>query len=454
MTKHVHILGICGTFMGGIAVLARQLGYTVTGSDENVYPPMSTSLASQGITIMPGYAPAHLQPHPDLVLMGNVCKRGNPAVEYVLDQGIPFDSGPGWLSREILANRHVLAVAGTHGKTTTTSLLTWLLSYAGLDPGYLIGGVANNFTGTAALGSVPFFVIEADEYDTAFFDKRPKFLHYHPQTVILNNLEFDHADIYSDLAAIQQQFHYLLRTVPGKGTILYPSHDLVLRDVITRGVWSKVQTFGASDATWQAQLSNESGTHFRVFYQGSCLGEVEWALWGQHNVSNALAAIAAAVRVGVSPQVALQGLQQFKGVKRRLELTGQVNGISVFDDFAHHPTAIEKTLAAVRARVGKRPIFAVLQFGSNTMRSGAHDALQLAKALQSADAVLLLNPVAGSNQLQLICEKMPQGAHIYDSVEDIVQHLKKRLKSDDNVVVMSNKGFDGLQQKLLQALQT
>jgi UDP-N-acetylmuramate: L-alanyl-gamma-D-glutamyl-meso-diaminopimelate ligase len=349
---HIHILGICGTFMGSLAVLAKQLGYRVTGADQQVYPPMSTQLAAAGIELIEGYDPAQLDLNPDLIVVGNVISRGNPVMEAVLNRLIPYTSGPAWLAEHVLKNRWVLAVAGTHGKTTTASLLTWILDYSHYAPGYLIGGVPNNFPASASLGASSFFVIEADEYDCAFFDKRSKFLHYHPRTVILNNLEYDHADIFPDLAAIQKQFHHLVRIVPEEGLIIYPAKDQNLRQVLAQGVWTPEQTLGA-DGDWQVRLLAPDGSHFSVWLQGEWVGEVQWTLLGAHNVHNALAALAAARHVGVEPHNACAALKEFSGVKRRMELIGEVKGRKIYDDFAHHPTAIATTLEGLRARVGQ-----------------------------------------------------------------------------------------------------
>lgn len=453
MQKHLHILGICGTFMGGVARIARQLGFKVTGSDHNIYPPMSNALAAQDIQIMSGYEAAHLCPRPDKVLFGNVCKRGVPAVEAVLNESIPFASGPAWLAENVLHQRHVLAVAGTHGKTTTTSMLTWILTCAGLKPGYLIGGVSHNLSHTANLGDSPYFVIEADEYDTAFFDKRPKFLHYFPNTLVLNNLEFDHADIYPNVEAIEQQFHFLIRTVAPKGQIIYPQKDFHLNRVLARGAWSGLETFIGPDSRWQARLHHQDASFFEVFFENTSCGHVKWRLWGEHNVENALAAIVAAQHVGISPKISTAALCEFEGVKRRLEIAAEINGITLYDDFAHHPTAIEKTLKALRSRVAGKKIIAVLQFGSNTMRSGGHTDECLAKALQEANQIILFNNEEKGGQLQKLQAYSSSPMTIFSSVDTIIDYLKNTLVSQDQVLIMSNKGFDGLQKKLTQALQ-
>lgn len=447
----VHILGICGTFMAGIAVLAKEHGYDVSGSDLNVYPPMSTQLEAQGIKLMNGYDSAHITPDIDCVIVGNVIRRGNPAMEYVLENNIPYISGPQWLAEKLLRNRWVLAVSGTHGKTTTTSLLTWILEFAGKKPGFLIGGVPENFGVSARRGDDPFFVIEADEYDSAFFDKRSKFIHYHPKTLILNNLEFDHADIFSDLDAIQQQFHFMIRTVPGNGLIIRNAMDANLQTVLEKGCWTPVTTFGGN-GKWQARLIKPDGSAFEVFYDGQSMGEATWELLGNHNVENALAAIAAAHHAGVSVEKALAALPHFKNVKRRLEIKSVAKGITIYDDFAHHPTAIATTLAGLRNKIGKQRIIAVLEFGSYTMRTGVHkDTIQ--NALSTADIVICKRPEDGNWQLDAVLKQFKQPATLYDSVEAIVQNLVGQLQSGDHVVVMSNGGFGGIHQKLVQAVQ-
>ncbi|HLD17384.1 MAG TPA: UDP-N-acetylmuramate:L-alanyl-gamma-D-glutamyl-meso-diaminopimelate ligase [Coxiellaceae bacterium] len=447
----IHILGICGTFMGGLALIARRLGYTVSGSDYNVYPPMSDALEAAGITLQEGYLARHLQPHPNLVVMGNALSRGNEAVEYVLDHNIPFTSGPEFLHQHVLQNKHVIAVAGTHGKTTTTTMITWILEKAGLNPSYLIGGVPKGFDQTARLTESPYFVIEADEYDTAFFDKRPKFLHYHPRTCVINNVEFDHGDIYEDLDQIKKQFHYLVRTVPGYGAIVMNDMDANVRDIMEKGCWSRLIRFSfEKDAQWQAKAINQDGSTFDVWHAGEKVGCIEWSHCGFHNVQNALAALAACFDVKVPVKTAISALNSFPGVKRRLEVLGQKKGVTVYDDFAHHPTAIEHTLNGLRARVGKDRLIAVLQFGSNTMLQGAHRD-QIPGALAKADEVVLLNP-HGSWSLDEVMKSMQQPAHMYDDVAQIIDYLKSHVKSGDHILVMSNKGFDNLHQRLLEAI--
>jgi len=444
----VHILGIAGTFMAGIAVLAKEAGFEVVGADVNVYPPMSTMLESYGIPFFNEYRVEDIDLNVDYVIVGNVISRGNPAMEYVLDQRLPYISGPSFLFQHILQKRHVLAVAGTHGKTTTTSLLTWILAYAGKNPGFLIGGVPENFGVSARIGADPYFVIEADEYDSAFFDKRSKFIHYHPKTLILNNLEFDHADIFPHLDAIKQQFHYLVRTVPRNGVIIQNAHDRHLKEVLEKGVWSNVVTFG-DGGEWRAALLEADGSHFSVFHQEKCLGNVRWDLLGMHNVENALAAIAASTYADVLPQTALEALPLFKNVKRRLEVKGVIGGVTVYDDFAHHPTAIEKTLSGLRAKIGSSRIVVVLEFGSYTMRTGVHKHA-LKEALVSADVVVCKRP---SWDLESVFQTFSQSTALFDNVEEIVGYLGQGLYPGDHVVVMSNSGFEGIHQKLLGTLR-
>lgn len=391
---HIHVLGICGTFMGSLAVLAKELGHRVTGSDANVYPPMSTQLQAQGIELMQGYDPAHLEPAPDLVVIGNALSRGNPAVEHVLNKGLPYVSGPQWLADHVLQGRWVLAVAGTHGKTTTTSMLAWVLEHAGMSPGFLIGGVPQNFGVSARLGGTPFFVVEADEYDSAFFDKRSKFVHYRPRTAILNNLEFDHADIFPDLAAIERQFHHLVRTVPGEGLIIRPSAEKALERVLGMGCWTPVQTTGEG-GQWQARLLAEDGSRFEVLFDGIVQGEVDWPLTGLHNVANALASLAAARHVGVMPSQGAAALSEFRNVKRRMEKVAEVRGVTLYDDFAHHPTAIATTLDGLRKQVGAdTQVIAIVEPRSNSMKLGAHrDGLP--DSVRQADQVLWYAPEPG-----------------------------------------------------------
>ena len=452
---HVHILGICGTFMGGLAALAKASGHRVTGSDRNVYPPMSTQLAALGIEVVPGFEAAQLTPLPDIIVVGNVMTRGQPVIEEMLERGLPYCSGPEWLSREVLRDRWVLAVAGTHGKTTTSSLLAWILEDAGLRPGFLIGGVAENFAVSARLGSTPFFVIEADEYDTAFFDKRAKFVHYRPRTAVLNNLEFDHADIYPDIAAIQRQFHHFVRIVPGGGRIIANGADPRLAETLAMGCWTPIERFargGGGDAHWSARLdASGSGARFEVLEGGRAMGSVAWELLGGHNVDNALAAIAAARHAGVPVAAACEALSRFKGIKRRLELRGTVGDIRVYDDFAHHPTAIAMTLDGLRRRVGRARIVAVLEPRSNTMRLGVHRDT-LAPSLAAADAVWLHAPADLGWDVSAVIAALGAKAHTAPSVDALLQSMVPGLRAGDHVLIMSNGGFGGIHEKLLASI--
>ncbi len=427
----IHILGICGTFMGGIALLARAQGHEVTGADTNVYPPMSTMLAEQGVDILQGYQAQDFPADADAIVVGNVMRRGLDVVEHLLDHNLPYTSGPQWLGQNILRERWVLAVAGTHGKTTTASMLAWILEYAGLKPGFLIGGVPQNFGVSARLGDSPFFVVEADEYDTAFFDKRSKFVHYHPRTVILNNLEYDHADIFPDVQAIKTQFHHLMRTVPGSGLAVVNAQDTNLSDTLAMGCWTPVETF--ADGDWRADYLQADGSEFRVFFQGVEQGIVRWDLLGEHNVNNALAAIAAARHAGVPAEHAIAGLAEFQGVKRRMQVRGTVRGVTVYDDFAHHPTAITTTLAGLRAKVGKARIIALLEPRSNTMRMGTHGAA-VAAALQVADYAFIYQLPA------------------WDDIDALAATVAQLAQAGDHVLVMSNGGFGGIHDKLLTLL--
>ncbi|MBF5009847.1 UDP-N-acetylmuramate:L-alanyl-gamma-D-glutamyl-meso-diaminopimelate ligase [Burkholderia pseudomultivorans] len=456
---HIHILGICGTFMGGLAVLAREAGHTVTGCDAGVYPPMSTQLEAQGITLIEGYGAEQLDLKPDLFVIGNVVTRGNPLMEAILDGGLPYVSGPQWLGEHVLAGKWVLAVAGTHGKTTTSSMLAWLLEDAGLNPGFLIGGVPLNFGVSARLTDSSFFVIEADEYDTAFFDKRSKFVHYRPRTAVLNNLEFDHADIFPDLAAIETQFHHLVRTVPGIGRIVTNGRADALDRVLARGCWSEVERFGV-DGGWQA-LPAEDGVpvdeRFAVYALGQRVGEVAWQVQGEHNRMNALAAIAAARHVGVPPAQAAASLASFRNVKRRMEVRGSVHGVTVYDDFAHHPTAIETTIAGLRARIGRQNtrILAVLEPRSNTMKLGVMKS-QLPASLADADLVFGYGAPSGRDALgwNLGEALAPLGdkAQAFGDLHLLVKAVVEAARPGDQVLVMSNGGFGGVHQKLLDAL--
>jgi len=451
--KKVHILGIGGTFMSGLAMLAKERGDQVVGSDVKLYPPMSTQLAKNNIPLFEGYQAKDLAADLDEIIVGNVVSRGNAAMEEILATRRRFVSGPQWLAESVLKDRKVIAISGTHGKTTTTSMVTWILDCAGLNPGFLIGGVPENFGISARLGSSPYFVIEADEYDTAFFDKRAKFIHYHPYTLIMNNLEFDHADIYPDLAAIQTQFHYLVRTVPGNGQIIYPDEDLNLKAVLARGCWTPCVTFGGGESDWQARLVEADGSVFEVLYRGEPQGTVRWGLLGQHNVNNALAALAAASHAGVSTKVGIEALASFKNVKRRLEVRGKVRDITVYDDFAHHPTAIKTTLAGLRAKIGPAArLVSVVEFGSYTMRAGVHKQ-QIKDALAASDMVVCKQPIGPDWGLGEVLKGFNQPNALYQDVDTLVKELASQLTAGDHVLVMSNSGFDGLHQKLLAALE-
>ncbi len=449
---HIHILGICGTFMGGIALLARELGFTVSGSDQNVYPPMSTQLAKAGIALTEGFDPGQFANNPDLVVIGNALSRGNPAVEFVLEHGLAYTSGPAFLADYLLKDRWVLAVAGTHGKTTTASMLAWILEDAGLAPGFLIGGVPRNFGLSARAGNAPFFVVEADEYDTAFFDKRSKFVHYRPRTVVLNNLEYDHADIFPDIEAIERQFHHLIRTVPGNGLIIAPQADTHLQQVLKMGCWTPVESIDEHAGNgWHAELKQADGSAFEVFFDRQSQGTVYWDSLGKHNVNNALAAIAAARHAGVPTKYAIEALGQFQSPKRRMEIRGEISGITVYDDFAHHPTAIKTTLAGLRAKTGTSRIIAVLEPRSNTMRLGIHRHT-LGPALDAADTVLLYQPTGLDWNLGHITAAL-HTAQIFDDIDQLVMHIIKSTRSGDHILIMSNGAFGGIHEKLLEALR-
>lgn len=474
---HIHILGICGTFMGSLALLARDLGHTVTGSDANVYPPMSTQLENAGVEIMQGYAASHLQPAPDLVIVGNAMKRGIEAVEYMLNERIAYTSGPQFLAEQVLQYRHVLAVAGTHGKTTTTTMLAWILHYAGIDAGFLIGGVPlvdtpderlqQAFAHSSYLGSDKtadhegYFVIEADEYDSAFFDKRSKFVHYRPTTAILNNLEYDHADIFPNLAAIQTQFHHMVRMIPSNGKIIMPADTQSLEETLKKGCWTPIwRTALASTnphADWQAKLVKQDGSQYEVMFDGH-KGQVNWQMSGLHSVNNGLVAIAAAYNVGVSVAQACEALSNFAGIKRRMELVGTIddNGkqIEVYDDFAHHPTAIETTLDGAKKRFAdnpKRKIWAVIEPRSNTMKLGTHQGL-LAPSASIADQVIWYQP---ANLDWSVADAIGNAANqqVMTSTDAIIEHIAAHIGDDDAVIVMSNGGFEGIHGRLVKALQ-
>lgn len=496
---HIHILGICGTFMGSLALLARELGHTVTGSDANIYPPMSTQLEQAGVTIEEGYLIAHLQPAPDLVVVGNAMKRGMDVIEYMLDSGLRYTSGPQFLSEQVLQSRHVIAVAGTHGKTTTTTMLAWILHYAGIDAGFLIGGVPlvdtpdehlqQVFSHSSYLGAekdtnnsanTGYFVIEADEYDSAFFDKRSKFVHYRPRTAILNNLEFDHADIFADLNAIQTQFHHMVRMIPSTGKIIMPANTISLEETLAKGVWTPIWRTAVVDSTlsnsqtetisdWQAQLMSADGSQFTVSFKGESNDSdtnnendkasalVDWSMSGLHNVNNALVAIAAAYDVGVSIETACAALSAFAGIKRRMELIGDVNDILVFDDFAHHPTAITTTLDGAKKKLAGRRLWAIIEPRSNTMKMGIHQD-SLAESAALADYTLWYEPTGLEWGLREVIETATTAnsnignQQVLSSVEDIIAHISSHATAGDAIVIMSNGGFEGIHQRLLAAL--
>ena len=492
---HIHILGICGTFMGSLALLARSLGHTVTGSDANIYPPMSTQLEHAGVTIEEGYLITHLQPAPDLVVVGNAMKRGMDVIEYMLDSGLRYTSGPQFLSEQVLQSRHVIAVAGTHGKTTTTTMLAWILHYAGIDAGFLIGGVPlvnttdehlqQVFAHSSYLGAerdnndsenIGYFVIEADEYDSAFFDKRSKFVHYRPRTAILNNLEFDHADIFADLDAIQTQFHHMVRMIPSTGKIIMPAATISLEETLAKGVWTPIWRTAVVDSTlpntpiencsdWQAELISADGSQFTVSFnaddantedrEASAL--VDWSMSGLHNVNNALVAIAAAYNVGVSIKTACTALSAFAGIKRRMELIGDVNDILVFDDFAHHPTAITTTLDGAKKKLADRRLWAIIEPRSNTMKMGIHQE-SLAQSAALADYTLWYEPTGLEWGLREVIDTATTAnpnignQQVLSSVDDIIAHISTHATAGDAIVIMSNGGFEGIHQRLLSVL--
>ncbi len=448
----IHILGICGTFMGGVAVLARQAGFNVSGADANVYPPMSTQLREQGIELIEGYDSSFLEKNKMPVVIGNAMSRGNPVVEYILDEGVEYCSGPQWLAENVLLDKWVLAVSGTHGKTTTSSMLAWILEYAGLKPGFLIGGIPENFGVSARLGESDFFVVEADEYDTAFFDKRSKFVHYKPNTLIINNIEFDHADIFPDLAAIQRQFHHLVRIVPSSGVIITKNNCINIDGVLQQGCWTPVQKTAISasvDNGWSAENVSKDGSHFDICFDGKKKVSVSWQLQGLHNIENGLSAVAAAAHVGVSLDVAVDALSKFVGVKRRMEACGTVNGITVYDDFAHHPTAIKLTVNGLRAKVGKARVIAVFEPRSNTMKMGVHKD-ELLGAFSAADQTYMLKP-------QGLQWDLPSGLnssiYVKNSVEEIVVDVVKQAEEGDHTFIMSNGAFGGIHQKIIDSLK-
>ena len=457
---HIHILGICGTFMGSLAVLAKEMGLKVTGCDQSVYPPMSTQLEEQGIGLISGYGLEQLELGADLYVVGNAISRGNPLLEEILNQGLPYTSGPGFLAEKILPGKWVLGVSGTHGKTTTSSMLAWILEYAGMKPGFLIGGIPGNFGYSARLGETPFFVIEADEYDSAFFDKRSKFVHYRPRTFIVNNLEFDHADIFADLAAIQTQFHHVIRTIPSNGRIIYPSGVKTIEQVLEQGCWAELQAFSEEHEvscndtpTWK-QVDN-AGSEFDV-----CLGaekqRVKWTLTGRHNVENGIAAMLAARHVGVSLEHSADALSCFEGVKRRMECIGKIDQVTVYDDFAHHPTAIQTTLEGLRRQVGGATIIALIEPRSNTMKMGVHAKTLLASAEQANQVIWADLSDMGWLEAQIentqTLSTSPKHA-LGVSVDELIEKTIMAIKGETHIVIMSNGGFSGIHQKLIAKIK-
>jgi len=451
---HIHILGICGTFMGGVAALAKAAGHQVSGSDAQAYPPMSTQLSRLGIIIHEGYDADQLDPLPDCVVIGNALSRGNAAVEAVLDRGIPYTSGPQWLSEHVLRDRHVLAVAGTHGKTTTACMLAWILEQAGHSPGFLIGGVPADFDETARYGASKYFVVEADEYDTAFFDKRAKFVHYRPQTLVLGNLEFDHADIYKDLDAILWQFHQLLRTIPKSGRIISNSSDDNLKTLLELGCWSSTESFGIGDGDedWTAQFLDAGGRRIAASERGGASAEGSWQLSGSHNLENALAAIAAAKSAGVSLQQAMEAVSRFKGVKRRLERTATVSDVAIYDDFAHHPTAIRRTIAGLKKRFPGQRIVIALEPRSNTMKLGVHNDT-LAASLKDANLICMYRPSDLAKNFDDCLAPLGDRLHLHSDYDELVADLAAEVQPGDQVVFMSNGEFGSARQNLTDALQ-
>lgn len=448
----IHILGIAGTFMAGIAMIARELGFEVEGSDQACYPPMSTLLSEAKITVFEGYQIDNFHNKPDLVIVGNVIKRGNPMLEYVLDNRLPFTSGPAWLAEQVLRKKQVLAIAGTHGKTTTSSMLAWILEHAGLNPSYLIGGRPGMFQQSARLTDSDFFVIEADEYDSAFFDKRSKFIHYLPKTFVFNNLEFDHADIFDNLEAIKKQFHHVIRTVPKSGTIIIPDNDQAINDTLDMGCWTPTVTIGANqNADWSYQLEKSDGSAFSIYKGKNLIGSCNWNIWGEYNVQNALAATVAANSVGVEPHVALKALTQFVSSARRLDFKGEVNQIKVYEDFAHHPTAIQKTLAAIKAHYQNNRIIALLELGSYTMRTGVHQQT-LPTCFINADQVHLLVPANQNWNVDALIKKIDKPSFGYEKSDELLEGVKQQARPGDIIVLMSNGSFDGVPSRITAVL--
>jgi UDP-N-acetylmuramate: L-alanyl-gamma-D-glutamyl-meso-diaminopimelate ligase len=450
---HIHILGICGTFMGGVAALARAAGFRVTGSDSAVYPPMSTQLRELGIEIHEGFDAGQLDPAPDCIVVGNVMTRGNAAVEAMLDRGLPYTSGPRWLADNVLRDRHVLAVAGTHGKTTGASMLAWILQHAGHSPGFLIGGIPVNFGVSASFGDSKYFVVEADEYDTAFFDKRAKFVHYSPRTLVLNNLEFDHADIYKDVAAIQWQFHQLLRTVPGSGRVIINNADGNLRQAMDMGCWTPTETFGSTEgADWTGRFMDTAERRIAITDPDGNTGEVRWSMGGRHNLENAVAAVAAARSAGVSLEQALAALATFEGIKRRMERTATVANIAIYDDFAHHPTAVRRSIAAMKRRYPGQRIIVAIEPRSNTMKLGVHNEA-LAESLAEADLVWMFRPEGMDAQFDAALEPLGDRLKVFRDYDQLVSDMSGKVLSGDQVIFMSNGSFGSARQTLTAVLQ-
>ena len=448
---NLHVLGICGTFMGGVAQIARSLGHQVTGSDQNVYPPMSDQLTALGVELMNGYRPEHLEPTPDLVIIGNTISRGNPELESVLNRCLPYISGPEWLYREVLNNKHVLAVSGTHGKATTTTILSWILEYAGLNPGFLIGGVAENFDLSARYTDSNYFVIEADEYDTAFNDKRSKFVHYHPRTLIINNIEFDHADIFHDIAAIRREFHHLLRIIPEQAKVIVPQDDLEVTKVLELGCWTPLEKFSDSSAEWSLTNADDDYRNFAILKKDKIVGKISWSLIGEHNAYNALAAIIAAYDIGVTIEEACSALTKFKSVKRRLECIFNAKGVQVYDDFAHHPTAIKKTLRALRQHAGEGRLIAIMEPRSNTMRMGVH-AKTLSSAFVDADLVLIFQADSVDWDIANNMNDLGTRCRVFTDIEKIISVIRQEHQQGDHIVIMSNGAFEGIHKKLIEIL--
>ena len=451
--KHIHIPGICGTFMGSLALLAKAKGFHVTGSDTNIYPPMSTLLEKHKLVIYDSFDPAHLNPAPDLIVVGNALSRGNPEIEHMLNAGLPYTSGPAFLAEHILKDKWVLAVAGTHGKTTTAAMLAWILDYTKKAPGFLIGGIPLNFGVPSRLGETDFFVIEADEYDTAFFDKRSKFIHYHPKTTVINNLEFDHADIFDDLKSIQKQLHHLIRTLPANGLIIVPENDTAISETLSMGRWTPVEKIGEK-GRWKAQLTESDGSSFTVLWDNEVQGSINWQLTGEHNVQNALSAVAAACHAGIQPALACEALTSFAGIKRRMELLAEIKGVRIYDDFAHHPTAIAVTLNGWRQHVGDiRRIFAVIEPGSNTMKQGIHQHT-LADTVNQADEVIWFEPDGLCWSLEQVARSSSVPSSVFHHTSDIINYLLETTQPGDDVIIMSNSDFNNLHNQLIKLLQT